>query len=401
MDYKQIFSQSTRKQGSSMIRELVASTRGIEGLISFAGGFPSPKTFPTKELSELYADVVKNEGCEVLQYGASEGDPVFKQVLINYEKKANLKASEIITGVGSTNAIFAYAKCFIDEGDYVICEAPSFLGTVVAFEAMGAKLQGVEVEDDGMNMEQLEIEIQKLIANNQKIKFIYTIPEFQNPTGVTMSKSKRERLIEIAELYDIPILEDNPYGELRYCGERIDAIFEIARSKNKNIVTSVKSFSKVLGPGMRSAYMMGDEVIIAKVALWLQKIIVSSDCVTQRVVARFLERDMLNSQLQKISDIYKPSLNAMLKALEKYMPKNLKWTSPEGGMFIWITLPEGMSGDDLFEAAKAEKVCFIPGSKFYPKGQEKFNAIRLNFTFADPDTIEEGVKRLARLFRSI
>ncbi len=398
MDYKEIFSQSTRNQGSSMIRELVASTKGIEGLISFAGGFPSPKTFPVDELSKLYADVIKKEGREVLQYGASEGDSVLKSALINYEKKSALKQSEIITSVGSTNAIFAYAKCFIDEGDYIICEAPSFLGTVVAFESMGAKLQGVEVENDGMNMEELETEIQKLIADNQKIKFIYTIPEFQNPTGVTMSREKRERLIEIAELYDIPILEDNPYGELRYCGERIDSIFEIARAQDKNIVTSVKSFSKVLGPGMRSAYIMGDEAIIAKVALWLQKIIVSSDCITQRVVARFLEKDMLEGQLKKISDIYKPSLNAMLNALEKYMPKNVKWTSPEGGMFIWITLPEDMNGDELFEAAKAEKVCFIPGSKFYPKGQEKFNVIRLNFTFADPDTIEEGVKRLARLF---
>jgi 2-aminoadipate transaminase len=399
MDYSQIFSQSTRNQGSSMIRELVASTRGIEGLISFAGGFPSPKTFPCQELSDLYAQVVKNEGCEVLQYGASEGDPIFKQALINYEAKANLKQSEIITSVGSTNAIYAYAKCFIDQGDYVICEAPSFLGTVVAFEALGANLHGVEVEDDGMNMEQLELDIQKLIAENKKIKFIYTIPEFQNPTGVTMSREKRDKLIELALLYDIPILEDNPYGELRYTGNKIDSIFEIARMQGKNIVTSVKSFSKVLGPGMRSAYMMGDEIIIAKVALWLQKIIVSSDCVTQRVVARLLEKGMLAKQIQKISDIYQPSLEAMLNALEKHMPKSLKWTKPEGGMFIWITLPEGMSGDQLFEDAKAEKVCFIPGSKFYPKGQEKYNAIRLNFTFADPDTIEEGVKRLAKLFK--
>lgn len=398
MDYKQILSQSTRNQGSSMIRELVASTKGIEGLISFAGGFPSPKTFPCQELSELYAEVVKNEGTEVLQYGASEGDPVLKQALINYEKKSALKASEIITSVGATNAIYAYAKCLLDEGDYIICEAPSFLGTVVAFESMGAKLQGVEVEADGINTEELELQIQRLIAENKKVKFIYTIPEFQNPTGVTMSREKRERLIELAELYSIPILEDNPYGELRYCGERIDSIFEIARMQKKNVVTSVKSFSKVLGPGMRAAYMMGDEVIIGKVALWFQKIIVSSDCVTQRVVARFLEKDMLGAQLEKISAIYKPSLNAMLNALEKYMPKGVKWTRPEGGMFIWITLPEGMNGDELFEAAKCEKVCFIPGSKFYPKGQEKYNAIRLNFTFADPETIEEGVKRLAKLF---
>lgn len=398
MDYKQSFSQSTRNQGSSMIRELVASTRGIDGLISFAGGFPSPKTFPCDELSKLYAEVVKNEGTQVLQYGSSDGDPVFKQALIDYEKKSELKLSEIITCVGATNAIYAYAKCLLNDGDYVICEAPSFLGTVVAFESMGAKLQGVEVEDDGINTEALEIEIQRLIADGKKVKFIYTIPEFQNPTGVTMSRKKRERLIEIAELYSIPILEDNPYGELRYCGEKIDSVFEIARAKKKNIVTSVKSFSKVLGPGMRSAYMMGDEALLSKATLWLQKIIVSSDCVTQRVVARFLERDMLGAQLSKISEIYQPSLNAMLNALEKYMPKSVKWTKPEGGMFIWITLPEGMNGDDLFEAAKAEKVCFIPGSKFYPTGQEKYNAIRLNFTFASPDTIEEGVKRLAKLF---
>ncbi len=398
MDYKNYYSQSTVSMKSSMIRELVASTKGIEGLISFAGGFPSPKTFPSVELGDIYCQVVKNEGSDVLQYGPTDGDPKFKQAIIRNENKVNLAADEIVTSVGSTNAIYAYAKSLINPGDSIICEAPSFLGTLVSFEALGAKLIGVDVEDDGINITMLE---EKIIANKNgedNIKFIYVIPEFQNPSGVTMSKEKRQQLIEIASKYDIPILEDNPYGELRYTGERIDSVFEIARAKGSNIVTSVKSFSKVLGPGMRCAYIMGDANLMTQIALWLQKMIVSSDCVTQRVVSHVLNNDMLATQIAKISEIYKPSLDAMLSALEKYMPKTIKWTKPEGGMFIWVTLPDHMSGDQLFEKAKAEKVAFIPGSKFYPTGQEKYNAIRLNFTFADPETIDEGVKRLSKLF---
>lgn len=399
MNYKTNFSQSTLSMKSSMIRELVASTKGIEGLISFAGGFPSPKTFPTKELAELYHEVVKNEGTDVLQYGATEGDPVFKQAIIDYEKNVKLTPDEIITCVGATNGIYAYARTFINEGDVIICEAPSFLGSLVSFEALGAQLEGVNVNDDGMDLDKLELLIQKLIAENKKIKFIYAIPDFQNPTGVTMTRINRERLIEIAKTYGIGILEDNPYGELRYSGKKVESIFDIARNKGYNHVTSVKSFSKILGPGMRGAYIMGDKEVISKVAMWLQKVITCGDGVTQRVIAKVLQKDMIKGQMKRIMEIYNPSLQAMLNSLEKHMPAGVTWTKPEGGMFIWVTLPEDVNGDELFEAAKAEKVCFIPGSKFYPTGQEKYNAIRLNFTFADPDTIEEGVKRLARSFK--
>ena len=381
-----------------MIRELVASTKGIKGLISFAGGFPSPKTFPKQELSALYGEVVLNEGDDVLQYGPTEGDPQFKKALIRYESKLNLDASEIVTSVGSTNAIYAYTQVLIDEGDVIICEAPSFLGTLVSFEAIGAKLEGVEIENDGINVVMLEEKIKEVQASDSKLKFIYLIPEFQNPSGVTLSLKKRKQIIELSKKYNVPILEDNPYGELRYSGEALPSLFELARNENCNLVTSVKSFSKVLGPGMRCAYIMGDSKLMEQIALWLQKIVVSSDCVTQRVVAKVLDRDMLQGQIAKISELYKPSLDAMLNALEKYMPKDLQWTKPEGGMFIWITLPEHMSGDELFEKAKEQRVAFIPGSKFYPSGQEKYNSLRLNFTFASPDTIDDGIKRLAKIF---
>lgn len=397
MDYSNYFSPTTLAMKASMIRELLASTRGIEGLISFAGGFPNPSTFPTEQLAAIYEEVVRTEGKQVCQYGSTDGDPQLKDALIKIEKNVTLTKDEIITGVGSTNAIYAYARTMIEPGDYVICEGPSFLGVLVGFEACGAKLIGIDVDDDGMNMEMLEAKIKEIKAKNGKIKFIYTIPEFQNPTGVSMSLAKKQQLIELSEKYQLPILEDNPYGPLRYTGEATATVFEIARSKGLNNVTCVKSFSKVLGPGMRCGYMMADKQVIGKVESWLQKIITCGDGVTARVIAKFLDRGLLPKQLEKIAAIYQPSMQAMLDALEEYMPEGITWTKPEGGMFLWVHLPEGMSGDDLFEKAKAEKLCFIPGSKFYPTGQEKYNALRLNYTYADVDTIKEGIQRLAKL----
>jgi len=398
MKFNEKFSKATAGMGSSMIRELVATTKGIPGLISLAGGFPSPDSFNKEDIAECYKEVVLESGNDILQYGASEGDAQLKEELIKWEEYKNMSMDEMLITVGSTNAIYYYAKTFINPGDVILCEAPSFLGSLVSFEAEMAELISIEMDDEGINIDKLKQAIADCKTMGKKIKFLYTIPDFQNPTGISMSAQRRMDLVELMAEVNIPILEDNPYSELRYTGEMIPSIFKIAEEKNlRGLVTLVKSFSKILGPGLRVAYAVSSEEIIGKMCSWQQKVNVSPGCVTERMVARFMQKDLLVKQIGIVNDLYTPYWEAMLTALEDFMPKTVKWTKPEGGMFVWLTLPEGVDADELFVKAREQKVAFIPGSKFFPKGQEQHNCLRLNYSYAKPDAIREGVKRLASI----
>ncbi len=399
MELKDLYSNSTSTMKSSLIRELVSSTKGIPNLISFAGGFPSPKTFPVDDLANLFKEVIIENGLDILQYGASEGDIQLKKALKHWEDNSELSDNEMLIVTGSTNGIYYFVKTFINPGDVIICEGPSFLGSLVAFEACGAEVVPVNMDEDGLIIEELENTIIRLKNEKKNIKFIYTIPDFQNPTGVTLSYSRRKKLIEVCISHNILILEDDPYGLLRYKGETIASLFDISRNEyqNKYIVTCVKSFSKILGPGLRIAYMMAHEEIINKMSSWLQKVIVSPDCVAERAVAYYINEGKLENHVKDIQEFYKPYLESMLIALEKYMPKEIRWTKPEGGIFLWLDCPEHINTDDLFEVSKNEKVTFIPGSKFYPSNYEKFNSLRLNFSFPSHEQIDEGIKRLGLL----
>jgi len=403
MNYHDHFSWTTQTMKSSLIRELVATTKSIPGLISFAGGFPSPQTFPKEILSDIYFDVIKNEGYDVLQYGQSEGDTLLKQQLKSWEGYEGLSLDEMLITVGSTNGIYYYTRTMIDPGDVVLCEAPSFLGCLVAFEAAGADLQGVSMDQDGLSITELREKITSLKSAGKKIKFVYTIPDFQNPGGITMSLERRKQLIELCAAEDIAILEDNPYGRLRYTGNHLPTIYHIAREQyhNHTLVTEVVSFSKILGPGMRLAFVKGEAELINKMGSWQQKVNVSPDCVTERVVARFIEQGFLKPHIQTICNFYHPYMKRMLECLADQMPSNVSWTQPEGGIFIWVTLPEEINTDELFVKAMDHKVTFIPGSKFYPTGQEKYNSLRLNFTYSTLEQIAEGTKRLGALLSSL
>ncbi|PKN80604.1 MAG: PLP-dependent aminotransferase family protein [Candidatus Cloacimonetes bacterium HGW-Cloacimonetes-1] len=402
MDYTKEYSQPTQSMKSSLIRELVASTRNIPGLISFAGGFPSPSTFPKDILSDLYSRVIIEEGMEVLQYGASEGDRQLKEELIKWEGYRGLTPEEMLITVGATNGIYYYAKTFINPGDVILCEAPSFLGSLVTFEAIGAEVHGIDMNGEGIDLEKLQSKITELRAAGKNIKFLYTIPDFQNPSGISMTLQRRKDLISLCEASQLPIMEDNPYSRLRFLNKPIATLYAIARKdfNNSNLVTEIVSFSKILGPGMRLAFVKGPADVISKMESWQQKINVTPDCVTQRVATRFLEKGFMTPHIKTICEFYKPFLNKMLSELDKNMPSCVTWTKPEGGIFVWLWLPENMSADELFVKAKDHKVTFIPGSKFYPTGQEKVNCLRLNFTFSSMQQIEEGIGRLGELIRS-
>ncbi len=395
------FSKSTAKMGESMIRQLVAQTKGVPGLISFAGGFPDPQTFPKSGLADLFASVIKEDGDDILQYGASSGDT---QLIDEIRRWENIQEStdELLITVGSTNAIYCYTRALVDEGDVIICEAPSFLGSVVAFESVGAEVVGVDMDADGLVMSDLKATITRLKAAGKNIKFIYTIPEFQNPTGITMSLARRRELIQIAIDEQIPVLEDNPYGVLRYEGSAHQDLYKLSRTEfDSDIVTCVKSFSKILGPGLRLAYAIGNASLINKMSSWMQKISVSADNVTQRAVAHYMKNNLLLPHIEQIVSYYRPKQQAMLTALKSSMPAGIRWTIPQGGMFVWIYLPENICGDKLFQLAIKQKIAFIPGSKFYPQGAEKYHEIRLNFSYPSIEQIEVGVKRLAELLSTL
>jgi 2-aminoadipate transaminase len=266
-------------------------------------------------------------------------------------------------------------------------------------EACGARFVGVEMDESGMLPDRLEETLKSLADKHEPIKFIYVIPEFQNPSGRTMDVQRRRDIIEVAKRFDFPILEDQPYRELRYNGEPLPTIWELAKNEyhDPDLVSICKSFSKILGPGMRLGYTIGPTEVVGQMVKWAQKITVSPDCTTQRVAARFIEKGHMKGHIEKIIDLYRPRRDAMLNALATYMPETVKWTHPEGGMFIWVTFPDGVNTDDLLVRAVKNKVAFIPGSKFYPGGIVKKNELRLNFSYTSLDLIEEGVKRLSAL----
>ena len=396
---EKLYSKTTASMQHSFIREILKVTKGVPGMISFAGGLPSPASFPKEILTELFSEVITNEGDDVLQYGASDGDLVFKNIIKNFEEVSYLSDDEIMITVGSTNGIYYFTRTLIDPGDIIICEAPGFPGSLAAMESCGARMVGIDMDEYGMRPDRLREALEKLIYKGEKVKFIYVIPEFQNPTGRTMDLNRRRAVIEIAVEFDIPILEDQPYRELRFQGERINTLWELARTEfnNPKLVTIAKSFSKILGPGLRLGFAAGPPEIIKPMVKWAQKSTVSPDCVTQRVAARFIELGHMHRHIQNIIDLYRPRRDAMLKALKTEMPDNVCWTNPEGGMFIWVTFDDVINTDELFTRAVENKVAFIPGSKFYPKRKMKNNELRLNFSYPNEEQIMEGIHRLAGL----
>lgn len=395
----EILSRTTRSMSVSFIREMLKMTKGIDGMISLAGGLPSPESFPSDLLAGLFREVVAAEGADVLQYGPSEGDPLLKREINRYEGEAGVGHDELIITDGTTHAIYLFARSVIDPGDVVICEGPSFSGSLVALEACGAELAPVPMDEEGLLVDRVRETIAAMRARGKAVKFIYAIPDFQNPSGRTMSLARRLELIRVAREEGVLILEDEPYRELRFYGPRLGSLWNLARSEfgDDRTVTICKSFSKILGPGLRLGFAVGPPVLIEAMARWSQKVTISPEGVAQRVVARFLERGYMGPHLERIRGLYRAKRDVILSALKEKMPPHIRWTEPEGGLFIWVTCPEGMDTDVLFEKAVKAGVAYIPGSKFYPTGAERRNELRLNFSYAPADELREGVARLAPL----
>ncbi|MCU0606973.1 MAG: PLP-dependent aminotransferase family protein [Candidatus Edwardsbacteria bacterium] len=395
-DLSSFYSKNALAMKRSEIRELLKFTRKPE-IISFAGGLPAPATFPVKELEEIAVQVLREKGAMALQYGTTEGEAPLREAIAGWmtHEKATIKPDNILVTAGSQQGLDLVAKVFVDPGDILIVELPSYIGGLQAFTSYRARMVGIPMDDQGMRMDKLEKALAKLAKRGKKPKFIYTVPDFQNPSGVTMSLERRKQLLALAYRYGVPILEDSPYRDLRFTGEPVPAIYTL---DDQDQVIVLGTFSKIFCPGLRLAWIMAP-------AEWLDKMIVAKQgmdlcCPTynQLIAAEYLRRGLLPKQIESIRELYGRKRTLMLKALKQHMPKGVRWTKPEGGLFLWVRLPKGMDASALFPKAIEEKVAYVKGSAFHCDGKG-LNTMRLNFSYASDEQIAEGIQRLANMIR--
>ncbi len=391
-------STATRSMKRSVIRELLKLVEKPE-IISFAGGLPAPNTFPVDELKEIVSSSLSKYGNIMLQYGATEGDARLKRLLLKrFMEKTTVKGLDeknILIVSASQQALDMVGKLFIDRDDLIVVENPSYLGGLSAFRAYGAKMIGVDLEDDGINIEQFEEKINKIYKSGKKIKFFYTIPDFQNPAGVCTSLEKRKKIIEIANKYDFMIIEDAPYKELRYEKQDLPYLYELDYSGR---VIGLFTFSKIYCPGLRLGWIIAHSTVIDKLVIIKQAVDLCTAPFNQIITAEYMERGLLEDRISKNIQLYSKRRDLMLDAFDKYFPKNkgIKWTKPEGGLFLWVTLPEYANADELFYEVIKNNVAYVIGSAFYGD-KPKYNSFRMNFSYPTEDKIEEGVKRLAEV----
>ncbi len=398
IDFEVLFSKNALRMKRSEIRELLKLTRQ-PGMISFAGGLPAPEVFPVEEIKEVTDYVLKNEARTALQYGPTEGDPNLKKEIIKLTKKEGIeaKAENILITTASQQALDLIAKIFLDRKDTVIMEEPTYVGGIQAFNSYGAKMETVRCDDEGMIPEALEEKIKALKQKNIHPKFIYIVPDFQNPSGITTTERRRKKILEIAEKYSLLIVEDTPYRQLRYEGKN-EPPFQAL--DNSGRVISLFTFSKIFIPGFRLGWIVADEKVIEKLVIAKQAVDLCTSPFNQAITYEFLRRGYLEKTLTRIVDLYRRKRDHMLKMLDKYMPvdrvKGLRWTRPAGGLFLWVELPTYMDSGELIHRAIEEKVAYVVGSAFHPYGKTT-NAFRLNFSYPSFEEIEEGVKRLAKV----
>ena len=387
------FSNRLKDMSGSAIREIFKYAANPE-VISLAGGNPAPELFPAKEFGEIAAEILEKQPVLALQYGITEGYiPLREAIKERLARVENIKNDndELIVVSGGQQGIELTTKALVNEGDTVIVEQPSFIGATNAFRSYGAHLVGVPVEDDGMNMDALDAALNE----NKNVKFIYTIPTFQNPTGVTMSLEKRARLYEVAKKHGVFILEDNPYGDLTFDGVRMPTLKSM---DTDSIVIYSGSFSKVLAPGLRLGFLMADKALIQKVVIAKQVSDVHTAMLPQLIATEYLKRYDLDAAIVKMRENYSHKCSAMLSAMKEYFPSDVKYTAPRGGLFIWCDLGHGIDTLALSKKAIEKNVVYVPGNTFMVDMSLPCSALRLNYSTVSDERIVEGIKRLGDVF---
>ena len=398
-DFSTLFSDNANNMRASAIRELLKLTQKPD-IISFAGGLPSPDVFPVEDLRTAANTVFDSQAKKALQYGTTEGDAVLKEELIKFESKqgVTLENKNLLVVSASQQALDIVAKVFLNPGDYVIAERPTYLGTIQAIQSYCGKILSVEPtkEQDGFDMAKLESKYAEAVKQGKKIKYIYVIPDFQNPGGFCWSLEKRKALLEFSNKTGIPIVEDSPYREIRFIGSHIPSIYQLdQQGANKNLVINLKTFSKILIPGARMGWIMAHENLISKFVIAKQAMDLCTNVFTQCWIAEYMKTGKLDEVIRKTSKLYCEKRNLMMSALERYIPKHpdIQWTKPEGGLFLWLSLPKHINTDQLLLKAIEKKVAFVAGSGFY-FDEPEYNSMRINFSYASAEQIEEGMKRL-------
>ncbi len=389
---KTLFSDRIKDIKASEIREILklASRKDI---ISFAGGLPAPELFPVEKMKKVSLKVLEDMGQEALQYSPTEGyDPLRNKIAdrMNTVGISGNKDNILITS-GSQQGLDFAGKIFLNPDDVVLCESPSYLGAINAFRAYECKFIEIETDDNGMIMENLE----NTIKNTDKIKLIYVIPDFQNPSGRTWNLERRQKLIELADKYNLPVVEDNPYGELIFEGERMPSIKSLDKEGR---VIFLGTFSKTFCPGLRLGWVFADPELLNKFILVKQSADLQSNSMSQRELNLFMEMYDLDKHIEKIKVVYKKRRDLMMKTLEQYFPEEASFTYPRGGLFTWVELPEYIDTKRLLEKALEKKVAFVPGASFFPNGGVN-NCMRINYSTMTEEKIVEGIKRLAILLK--
>lgn len=396
------YAQRTQRMTSSAIRELLKLTEDPE-VISFAGGLPAPDVFPVEEFSAACERVLKELGAQALQYGSTEGYLPLREMIARHTGRygISITAENILITSGSQQALDLIGKVFINPGDRILVEAPTYLGALQAWNAYGAEYVTVPMDENGMITESLEG------ALRCGVKFIYVLPNFQNPTGVTLSLERRQKLIEIADSYGVPIIEDDPYGQLRYEGENIPSIVHMDNEYRKNgsneyrgNVIYLSTFSKTLAPGLRLAWVIAPTPVIRKLGQAKQGADLHTSTFNQIVAFEVARGGFLDRHIWLIRRVYGERRNIMLDAMEELFPPGVSWTKPQGGLFLWGMLPKGMDTTEVFKTAVARKVAFVPGNSFYALGGGE-NTMRLNFSYSNPDQIQIGIERLGNVLKEM
>lgn len=398
VQWSNLLARRTQRMSSSVIREILHFAQQPD-IISLAGGWPAAGLFPAEDLAAICCDVLTTASETALQYGVTEGYAPLRQQIAEKAKAwdVSLAEGQVVITSGSQQALDLTARMLIDAGDTVLVEQPTYLGMLQAWGVYAARFVGAPVDDDGLCIEAAEE-----VIIRERAKAIYVMPNFHNPAGVTLSRERRLRLLELAHRFGLAIIEDDPYGDLRFEGQALPPLYALEAQMigphEEGCVIYTSTFSKTLAPGLRLGWVVAPAGVARRLVLAKQGADLQTNTFCQVVASEYLRRGLFEPHIEEIRNTYRERRDAMLAALAEHMPPGVSWTRPAGGLFLWVTLPAGLDSVQLLEEACAEKVAFVPGPAFYADGAGR-NAMRLTFASTTPEDIHEGLRRLANVLQ--